>query len=149
MVAFRVLTQELIAAQLTGTINGHERSVWEFMVSLGHDPRVKNLGFTVTNEEDSGQVSAGDYVNRLKNAYAMAGISAPVYGSTMTSDQKIAATEAGLLRIEEQAASRCAELGVDPSDLVEGWTAGEGQEELEDLLALMLNANAILDALNA
>lgn len=147
MVAFRVLTQELIAQQLTGTINGHERSVWEFMVSLGNDPRVTNLGFTVSDEEDSAQVSAADYVHRLKNAYTMAGISEPVYGETMTSQQKIDATEAGLLRIEELAASRCAELGVDPGDLVEGWTAAEGQEELDVLLALMLNANAILDAL--
>lgn len=149
MVAFRVLTQEIIAQQLSGTIKAHEMVCWEMLVSLGHDPMEYGLRFAVSDSDNAAEVSMADYQGRLINAYAMAGVSSPTFAADLTDEQKIASTEKGLARIEEKIAERCGEHGVDPADLVEGWTGTEGQQELEDLLALALKAHAVLAALGA
>jgi len=156
MVAFRHLTPDLIADDVSLTLNGHEAKIWQHATRLGIDPRSFKLDYVIPtpDSEDDEQLLENtlfEWQRKMLVAMEIAGESPSSFGSFTTGEEKMAALETALQQIEVTVASTCARQGIEPADIVEGWTATTDEEEdkkLEDLVAIMYKARSVIDALS-
>lgn len=154
MVAFRSLTPELIQQNLQDAVSKHEATVWELAASVGIDPRGFKLDYVlpepVGDDQQQGEKALLEAQARVLTTYTMMGVDTSVFGSNVSDENKIAAVEAALERNEVLMLSRCAEFGVNPEDIEEGWTARvEGEKDFEVLIARVFLLQKILDELSA
>lgn len=155
MVAFRMITSNVVAEQVAETIKLLEARCWQNCLLLNVDPRTYTLSYTIppkANEDDQqeGENELFDFQARVKNGYSLAGIDDYNYGDHLDTATKVHQTEQAIVALETLLVQRCAEHGLNPNDLGPDWDGGElnlaDVKVYNDALHL---AYSVLDSLNA
>jgi len=152
MVVFRHLGPDVLAEHETAVIQRIESKVWKICMLLGIDPRTFALDYVipppVEGRLQDGENGLFDLQQKVKDAYARAGITSYSFGDHMDVAAKLYITNHTMEILERLVIQRCSELGVHFEDLHEGWTNGHPDfVELEEYIDRLYKAYAIADSL--